>query len=265
MRREISELQRFYADPLGLAVQTMVGRQLAEAWQDARGLDVLGFGYATPFLEPFRAEARRVVAAMPERQGVEVWPTSDQGWTERNLTCLTPETRLPFPNAMFDRVLMVHALEEADEPQALLAEVRRVLAPSGRLIVVTASRTGVWSLAEDTPFGHGRPFTRSQLEGAVREAGLEPIAWSRALYAPPLRFFAPWAEAIEQIGSRLAPPLSGLVMLEAVKQTFAVKPRGAVAPAFARPAFRPVPSPVPLGATRRYEKRSYWTGRKISP
>lgn len=249
MRRDISDLQRFYAGPLGHAAQAMVGRQLAEAWQGARGLDVLGFGYATPFLEPFRAEARRVLAAMPQRQGVEVWPAPDEGWSGRNLTCLTGETSLPFPNALFDRVLMVHALEESDEPQALLAEARRVLAPSGRLIVVAASRTGLWSLAEDTPFGHGRPFTRSQLEAHVRGAGLEPIAWSRALYAPPWPFFAPWAEVIEQIGSRLAPPLSGVVMLEAVKQTFAVKPRGAVAPAFARPAFRPVPA----GAATRVE------------
>ena len=262
MRRDISDLQRFYAGPLGLAAQAMIGRQLADAWQDARGLDVLGFGYATPFLEPFRKEARRVLAAMPERQGVEVWPAPDEGWAAgRNLTCLTGETRLPFPNALFDRVLMVHALEEADEPHTLLAEALRVLAPSGRLIVVAASRTGMWSLAETTPFGHGRPFTRSQLEGAVREVGLEPIAWSRALYAPPLRFLAPWAEAIEQIGSRLAPPLSGVVMLEAVKQTFALKPRGAAAPVFARPAF----NPAPVGVATRSEQRGYWNRRKTSP
>lgn len=261
MRRDISDLQRFYAGPLGAAAQAMIGRKLVEAWEGARGLDVLGVGYATPFLEPFRAEARRVLAAMPERQGVEVWPGPEDGWAGRNLACLTGETKLPFPNALFDRIVMAHALEESDEPGALLAEVRRVLAPSGRLIVVAASRTGLWSLAEHTPFGHGRPFTRSQLEGAVREAGLEPIAWSRALYAPPLRAFAPWAEAIEHIGSRLAPPLSGVVMLEAVKQTFAVRPRGAVAPAFARPVFRPVPA----GAATRSGQRSYWNRRETSP
>ncbi len=75
-------------------------------------------------------------------------------------------------------------------------------------------------------------------------AGLEPTAWSRALYVPPLRILAPHAEMFEQVGSRLAPPVSGLILLEAVKQTFAVKPKGARAPAFAPGRLRPQPVSV---------------------
>jgi SAM-dependent methyltransferase len=123
-------------------------------------------------------------------------------------------------------VLIIHTLEEADDPLAVLREVWRVLSPSGRVIVVTANRRGVWSNAESTPFGHGQPFTRHQLEGLVREAELEPVAWTRALFAPPLQWTARWADGLEQMGARLWPGLSGLIMLEAVKQTFAVKPKG---------------------------------------
>jgi SAM-dependent methyltransferase len=219
----------------------MVIRKLVEAWDTARGLDVLGVGYATPYLEPFEAMARRVVAAMPAQQGVELWPAG-----EPNRACLSGEVSLPFPNALFDRVLLVHALEESDQPAALLAEVRRVLAPSGRVIVVVANRRGVWARAESTPFGHGRPFTRSQLEEVVREAGLEPEAWSRALYVPPHPIFAEYADVFEPLGARLWSPMSGLILFEAVKQTFAVKPKGAKAPALVRPSIRP----VPVGATR---------------
>jgi hypothetical protein len=39
--------------------------------------------------------------------------------------------------------------------------------------------------------------------------------------------FTPWAEVWEQVGSRLWPPFAGLILLEAVKQTFAVKPMAA--------------------------------------
>ena len=87
---------------------------------------------------------------------------------------------------MFDRVLAVHALEEADDPAALLAEIGRVMAPTGRLIVAVSSRDGVWTGAETTPFGHGRPYSRSQLESLIREADLEPAGWTRALYVPPV-------------------------------------------------------------------------------
>lgn len=252
MRRDVSELKRFYATALGLAARDMILRQIAEAWGSLTGLDLLGLGYATPYLDPYRLNARRTVAAMPPTQGVELWPRG-----ERVLACLADEVRLPFPNALFDRILMIHVLEESDDPHAALAEAHRVLAPSGRLIVVAASRGGLWAHAEHTPFGHGRPFTRGQLEDVVRAAELEPTAWSRALYAPPYRFFAPWAEAVEQIGSRIAAPVSGVVMLEAVKQTFAVRPRGVLAPARRRLVF--APSPAPVGATRT------WNGTDSSP
>ena len=77
----------------------------------------------------------------------------------------------------------------------------------------------------------------------MREADLTPVGWTRALYAPPLGWAAPWAEAIELIGAVLWPPFAGLILLEAVKQTFAVSPkgRGARVRARARPAYMPAP------------------------
>jgi SAM-dependent methyltransferase len=232
MRRDVVELRRFYAGPLGHAVREMVGRKVDEAWGYATGLDVLALGYATPFLDGL-TRARRIVAAMPAQQGVEVWPSPSSwgGGGEGNLACLVDEEAMPFPNALFDRVLVVHGLEESDDPLSFLREVWRVLAPSGRVILAAAARTGLWSNTEGTPFGSGRPFTRRQLEQLAREAELEPLAWSRALYVPPVQGMARYAEGFEQLGARLWPQFAGLILLEAVKQTFAVKPKGLKAPA----------------------------------
>lgn len=243
MRRDVLELRSFYASPRGRAAREMVGGKLAEAWGDPRGLDFLGIGYATPYLEAVRERARRTVAVMPASQGVEVWPVG-----ARNLACLADETALPLANAMFDRVVCVHALEEADNPLALMQEVCRVLAPSGRVIVAVAARNGLWSNAEGTPFGHGRPYTRRQLEDVLREADLEPSGWTRALYAPPFGWTARWAQGFEQAGAWLWPPFAGLILMEAVKQTFAVKPRGSRVRArvFAPGVLAPAPS-APAG------------------
>ena len=246
MRRDVEELRAFYASPLGRAVREAVGRRLAGAWGDAAGQDVLLWGYATPFADAL-TQARRLVAAMPAQQGVEVWPAAG-----RNRACLSPEDEAPFPDALFDRVLVAHLLEESDDPAALMAEAARVLSATGRLVVVAAARSGVWSHVESTPFGHGRPYSRGQLERAVCAAGLEPTAWSRALYVPPWTPLAGAAELWEAAGSRLWPTLGGLLMLEAGKRVFAVQPPHA-APARVR-RVRPALAPAP--ATRGLAPRS---------
>ena len=244
MRRDVLELRQFYASDLGRAARAMVGRKVIEAWGDAHGLDVLALGYATPFVAPHRDAARRVIAAMPAQQGVEVWPAGD-----RNLAALVPEDCLPFANALFDRILLVHGLEESPDPLGLLREVWRVLSPSGKVVVAVAARNGLWANSEKTPFGHGRPYSRGQLAELLREAELEPSGWTRALYVPPAPWLARWAEGFEQAGSRLWPGFSGVLLMEAVKQTFAVKPRAARARVPQRGLLSPVPSGAPFSET----------------
>jgi len=257
MRRDVLELRQFYASELGGAVRAMVERKLREAWDDAHGQDLLALGYATPFVGPFRDRARRVVAGMPAQQGVEVWPADD-----RNMAALTPEDSLPFKNALFDRVLVVHGLEESADPAEYLREVCRVLAPNGRAIITVASRNGLWANTERTPFGHGRPYTRSQLAELMREADLEPSGWTRALYVPPVAWMARWADGFEQTGSRMWPGFAGLLLMEVMKQTFAVKPRGAPARARrARPVLAPAPGAAPAGSTPHRDRLAPRRGR----
>ena len=69
MRLDVVDLRRFYDTPLGAAAQTMIARRIQALWPDARGLDMAGIGYATPFLDHYRGKARRVASAMPGAQG----------------------------------------------------------------------------------------------------------------------------------------------------------------------------------------------------
>ena len=89
MRRDVLDLRDFYTGPLGAAARAVLARKLEEAWGDAHDLDVLGLGYATPWLGSVRESARRTVAAMPAAQGVEVWPGEG-----RPLSALS-RTRMP--------------------------------------------------------------------------------------------------------------------------------------------------------------------------
>lgn len=226
MRRSIEELRTFYGEPAGALVRRLLARRLADAWGEAVNCDVLGLGYATPWLDAF-VGARRQVAAMPGGQGVEHWPS-----VGKNRTLLVNERSLPFPAGSFDRVLLVHALEESDDAQALMLEAVRILAPAGRIILVAAARGGLWARSEATPFGHGRPFTRRQMEQLVRAAGLEPTAWSQTLYVPPWGPLLPLADSLEPIGRHIMPGAAGVVLLEATREAYArARPGGAVATA----------------------------------
>jgi SAM-dependent methyltransferase len=236
MRQGVLDLRAFYASPLGGVTRQMISRKVGEAWSSVDGLDLLVLGYATPFVGSWATGARRTVAAMPAAQGVEPWPSG-----VRNQACLVNESALPLRNALFDRVLAVHALEESDSPRTLLREVWRVLSPTGRVILAVTARRGSWADADATPFGHGRPFSRRQLERLLGEADLAPVGWTRALYAPPIPWMSRWAEGFEQVGARLWPPFAGIILIEAMKTTFAVLPRGIKVGAVVRPAFQPVP------------------------
>src|SRR6266852_1912162 len=127
---------------------------------------------------------------------------------------------------MVDRILLVHALEMSDDPEGLLREVWRVLAPSGRLMAVIPNRRGVWTRTDTTPFGHGRPYSRSQITQLLRQTWFTPTAWGEALFVPPVRggWFLRSAMAWERVGAALSLPFAGVHIVEATKQVYRAIP-----------------------------------------
>src|SRR5882757_6497403 len=217
MSLDVIDLRNFYNMPLGAIVRRLIGVKIRARWTDMRDLRLAGIGFATPYLSVFREEAERVLALMPATQGVLEWPPGGPF-----AAALVEETELPLPDASIDRVLAVHVLEEADSAFDALREIWRVLAPGGTVIVVAPNRRGVWARSDSTPFGYGRPFSRSQLTQLLRDALFSPISWSEALYMPPshrgwaLRSAMMW----ERLGARLALPFPGVHIVEASKQVF---------------------------------------------
>ncbi|HJR57344.1 MAG TPA: hypothetical protein VJ798_12265, partial [Rhizomicrobium sp.] len=93
-----------------------------------------------------------------------------------------------------------------------------------------------WAQIDATPFGQGRPFSRSELDRILREAMFEPERWERALYAPPVatRRLASTGAGWERIGSLLFPALGGVHVVEAKKSIYGMTPlpaEAATAPA----------------------------------
>ena len=228
MRQTAQTLQAFYQARLGRMVAQAANARLRAAWETLSGLDMLGIGYPQPFLEPFAKAARRCVLAMPHEQGAIPW---DLG--QGNVVLLSEPARMPLRDNLFDRVLIAHGMEESDSPQRLLREVWRVMAPEGRLIVLVANRAGLWARSEAQPFGHGRPYSRGQLADLLRGAAFEPLASARVVFAPPVDWplLLALAPRLEELGSALALPLGGLLLMEAIKRQHISPDAGLASPA----------------------------------
>ena len=244
MSLDVVDLRNFYAQPLGIVARRFIGRGIRAHWRDVHNLRVVGIGYPTPYLGLFREEAERCLAFMPAAQGVVKWPSAMP-----TLAALVEETELPLVDAAVDRVLIVHGVEMADDVFALLREAWRVLAAGGRLLAVVPNRRGVWASMDTTPFGHGRPYSRSQIVHLLREAWFTPTGWGEALYVPPIArsWFLRTAGAWERTGGTLSAPFAGVHIVEATKQVYRAIPARRERLRLV-PEMEPVLAPSPGGA-----------------
>ncbi len=111
-------------------------------------------------------------------QGIDADPNAVQAARQRGLpvTCGTIQ-QLGFAPASFDAIGMCHVIEHVDDPAEVLRVCRDLLAPGGRLVLVTPNiasfghrRYGRHWLALDPP-RHLRLYTCASLRAAVRAAG----------------------------------------------------------------------------------------------
>jgi SAM-dependent methyltransferase len=215
----------FYGTPRGAVAARLLRDRLELLWPDLHGQSVLGIGFTAPYLRLWRDQAIRSIAVTPAQMGATRWPVG-----EPSLSCTADEDALPFPDLMFDRVLLVHGLEAAESARRMLRETWRVLKDDGRLLVVAPNRSGMWAYWESTPFGHGQPYSFGQV-GRLLAASLYRVERrDTALYLPPSqqRLVLRSAALFERTGRRWLPGLAGVTMTEAVKDIYAAMPVQAV-------------------------------------
>lgn len=247
MPLDVLDLREFYARPLGELARRILRGKLRARWPDVRGERVLGIGFSTPYLGVFRDDAERLLAFCPAGTGVAGWPEG-----RPNAAALVEDGMWPLPDGSLDRIVVVHALETSLNAVDLLRECWRCLAPGGRLIVIAPNRRGAWAQMDTTPFGHGRPYSRSQLTELMRDAQFAVEGWDEALFMPPMerKIMLRSAFALERLGAKLWSPFAGVHVVEAVRQEARQIPAKRKRKAVAAPALRPAPVAVPAPAPR---------------
>ncbi len=195
----------WFASPVGRVVDRLQGalvEHLARPWPGERALDVgTGTGhYATRLAE--RGLHVTGCDASNVMLGAARAKCADVTW------CLASAERLPFDDGAFDLVLSVTMLEFVRDPEGALAEMWRVTAPGGRLVVGVLNAESAWGRfyrqqAEraETPFRHARLYTPERLLGALRMFG-RPRWGSSVFFAPSGRWV--WAaDGLEWLGQHL--------------------------------------------------------------
>lgn len=224
MHLDVLDLRNFYyRTRLGRAAQKAIRDQVQIFWPDGEGQTVVGFGFAAPLLRPYLEKATRILCLMPGPQGVMPWPAG-----KPNVSVLCEETLWPLQTGQADRLVVLHGLETSENPSRLLEECSRVLAPSGKALFIVPNRSGLWARRDKTPFGFGRPYSLSQLEGQLKDHGFVPERHIAALYQPPSdrRFWLKTGAFWENTGRRVSLGRGGgVLMVEATKQVYA-RPRG---------------------------------------
>ena len=217
----IGDLQSFYTTPLGYVLRDSILQLIARVLPQLVGnsaastshtIDtrIIVYGYPLQTLN-----TDKIIITLPDHMGGLPWPQ------HQPRTVIVSEQLLPFSNDSIDYFIMIHGFEYSQNPQLLLAECHRSLHRDGRLLIIAPNRRSLWAHQDCTPLGHGRPYTMTQLERALNKSQFAAVSKMRALYTPPHNsdLVMSGLPIFEQLGPVLMSKLSGLVAIDAIKES----------------------------------------------
>lgn len=221
MTRDITELNSFYNTPLGSKAADSILEIIKDIWPDLKGTIVLGIGYPLPYFNELTKSTDRQLVFMPAAQGISHWPDP-----EHNVSALIDEDSLPLADESIDRIIVIHALEHTQAVPVFLRELWRILKSDGRIIFITPNRRGLWARFDNTPFGHGNPYTTSQLSQLLRDNLFTPLTSRCGLYLLPsyLRLALSLSKISDYFPQQFKSRFSGIIALEATKHVYSIYP-----------------------------------------
>ncbi len=226
MQVSLQDFKEFYRTGAGKMALKTICENLDVDFSNNEGINMLGFGFTIPIIEKLASKPTLAINYCPVFGESDVPVLSGLGQSARP-DIIGDAQFFPFRDAEFQRIICLHAIEESDNPKQVLRELWRVLMPEGRLIMIVPNRRSVWARSDKTPFGHGRPFSRSQLMTLLGDAMFNVRSAKRILFTPPILCGShnSISNGIETIGAKLMPTFGGLLYFELSKRQFIEPPK----------------------------------------
>lgn len=167
---------RYNRETLALLRPWVEGRELG------RVLDVgCGTGSLLGLMADAGARVERYAGIDPAPEMLRIAADKLRAWPVRGAVVGAPAQALPFADGAFDTAVSASTLHDWPDPRAGLAEVRRVLRPSGALLLLDWDRTplpmralNTWMRITRVPFG--RMYSRAEIADLLAGAGFRAEA-----------------------------------------------------------------------------------------
>ena len=220
MYNNINQLEAFYLSPLGEHCYELIDCQLKSLIPNTKKLNILGIGFTSPWLEKYISESENLFLFIPYDENIYYWPKH-----KKNLSCGIDQNNIPVQDLFFDIVIIFHTLEYSSNTHIFLQEVWRVLKGEGKVLILIPNRLGFWARNKNNPFGHGHPFSKSQIVNLLKINRFEDIKVKFSLYFPPInkRFLLNYFKRIEQFFLKWSFGFGGVILVEAKKQIYATR------------------------------------------
>ncbi len=152
-----------------MARSLLSGPERAAGPQRHKRLLEIGYGSGV-FMPELARHCEELHGVDPHPMTAQVQENLRRCGVHAELAC-APAERLPYPDGFFGCVVAVSTLECVPDIDAACAEIRRVLAPEGVLVVVTPGATKLWDLALRLTTGESASLYaggRQRLQPALR-------------------------------------------------------------------------------------------------
>lgn len=217
MRPDIQFIDKFYHTSLGKAVFDQLSDEISLFWPSLQNDSLLAFSDYPTYVEKYLKQANRIISLSSHTSDDLYWMPKG-----KNLMAKTWEKYFPLPDCSMDKVLLIHSLEYSRNLFTILREIWRVLKGEGEALIIVPNRTGFWSQAVKTPFGHGHQYSYTQICTLLQDSLFIPIRYKYALYHPPIfsSYFLKSQKIWEKIGHRWFKILGGVIIIEVKKRIY---------------------------------------------